>query len=258
MDGDFTNAVSNREAPGLLQLICVECGARLEAAPRWGWQRCPNCGAVGYADRAGQHLLSISWTCPSCSTRNSGLANFCIACGAGLATRCLRCEAPIYTAICPNCGSHQERLLRLQNVEADRAAWQPILQTFVQQSRLPVAARMQVKPIRQPRTWNWPAFRLNKWGVLWIVVGLLLVLWQLRGPLEAVLDSIVQNLETSPGFDQNFEMARVWWEGLRPGLQGLSRDSLEYSYFFASVVFGLAVLPVALYLIHRILQRLFP
>jgi hypothetical protein len=76
--------------------------------------RCPACGGLGYPDRAKQNLITLSWTCASCGTANDGQYNFCLECGAGLASRCLRCEAPVYSAICLKCGTHQARAERFE------------------------------------------------------------------------------------------------------------------------------------------------
>jgi hypothetical protein len=77
----------------------------------------------------------VGWDCLNCGTRNSGTTNFCLECGTGLASRCLKCEFPVYTSICHRCGSHQEALLRLRSIEADRAEWVPIQRSYLDAER---------------------------------------------------------------------------------------------------------------------------
>src|SRR5574341_16653 len=257
------DASSEQEATNLM--TCVECGFRLESPTNWMWLRCPSCGTLGYPDRARQHLLSLDWNCLSCGAHNSGLVNFCTNCGTGLASRCLRCEAPIYTAVCPHCGSHQERLLRLQRVEEQRATWTPILLTQLEESRQPLAPdiggcsliRSERRQLRKfAHQWSNLA-RIPGWGLIWVIVGLLMLAWQFRGGLVYEISNISPQIQVSQ-LAQLRDSAAAWWSSFLFTLDNLSTDSQEYSYLFASAVFGLAVIPILLYFLHRILRRLFP
>ncbi len=278
MDSSQNDQLSLEGTSDSQLITCVECGSRLAAPARWMWLRCPACGSLGYPDRSGRNLLSVDWDCLACGAHNSGLTNFCLECGAGLSSRCLRCEAPVYTAICSQCGSHQERLLRLQSVEAERAAWTPILLTQVEQSRQPIETRLEGSRltkqerrrlrreqrealrrqsrelVQQPRR----SSRIPSWALIWIVVGLLMLAWEFRTGLAQAASSAAQALQASSGIAELAQTVQAWWAGFLPALTGLSTDSPEYLYLFASAAFGLATIPIALYLIHRLLQRLFP
>jgi len=124
------------QASDVIMLICATCGQQFEINE---WQPslcCPACKTIGYPDRASIHLLAQAWDCDQCGTTNSGLQNFCMACGTGLASRCLRCEHPVYNARCSQCGTHQAHLQRYQNTQAERTHWQPIIASFAQEQAI--------------------------------------------------------------------------------------------------------------------------
>lgn len=258
-----------------LSLICVRCGESFEA-PDWPRLHCPHCHVLGYPDRAGTHLLPLGWECPACGSYNDGQTNFCLVCGAGLASRCLRCEAPVYRAICDHCGAHQERLLQYMSAETRRATWVPIIRAQIQAQR----ARMEpshLRPLsRTPelvREWRAlpgistpeertqtsaqqstaPAGSLKSrprrrigWGVLWIVLGVTLLIasnWQ------AIITWLIDS-----------EMA-AWADALQAipdRFSTLSASSPEYPYLFATALFMIALFPIFLFLIKRLVERLFP
>ncbi len=243
-------------------LACAECGAQVEAPPWAGWLRCPECGSLGHADRAGRYLLSVGWDCPACGSRNDGLAHFCLECGAGLPSHCLHCEGPVYTAVCHRCGSHQGRLLRYQIVQAQRAEWAPILRSYASPARrsqpqgepAPSPGRRRARQERHRTAREAPSRRDGGWGLIWIGAGVLLLMWQLREEVSR----LALQAEASPAFQPGIAAVRAWWAGFLPAIGSLPKDSSEYSTFFASVVFGVSLLPVALAVIYRLLQRLFP
>jgi hypothetical protein len=261
---------------GLVPLACATCGELVEAPLHGGWVRCLTCGALGHPDRAGRNLLPVGWDCPTCGGRNDGLTNFCVWCGAGLPSRCLHCEGPVYSAVCHRCGSHQGRLLRLMTVEAQRAEWVPILQSYANpasrsQPKIsrPTAAgssaerrteeRERRRADREARhqamqTQRRPASGSWGWGLVWIGAGAILLVWQFR----AQLSPIISQVRFSPQLRQGVDALQTWWIGLLPSIGSLATDSPQYAIFFASVVFGIAMLPVALYAINRLLHRLFP
>ena len=132
-------------------LVCLACGAQFDTPVHQPRIRCPECGEIGYSDRAGRNLVSTGWDCLSCGARNDGLKNFCLECGAGLTSRCLKCEAPVYTSICQRCGSHQEALIRLKSIEAERANWVPIQRSYLEAERRKLAQQDEKQAARQKR-----------------------------------------------------------------------------------------------------------
>jgi predicted RNA-binding Zn-ribbon protein involved in translation (DUF1610 family) len=122
-------------------LFCIACGSQFEVSSQQPRVRCPVCGTVGYTDRAGRNLVSTDWDCLDCGTRNPETTNFCFECGHGLTTRCLRCEFPVYTSICHRCGSPQDKLLRMQAIQQDRAEWIPIQRSVLDEEQRRIEAQ---------------------------------------------------------------------------------------------------------------------
>jgi hypothetical protein len=143
-------------------LLCIACGSQFEASVQQPRLRCPFCETVGYPDRAGRNLVSTAWECLECGANNPETTNFCLECSAGLTSRCLRCESPVYTSICHNCGSQQDKLLRMQTIAQERAEWMPLQRSVLdaeqrklesEQAKLEKKqsrARMQSRPEAEP------------------------------------------------------------------------------------------------------------
>lgn len=118
------------------QIRCGNC-QHLFTADQWQPRlRCPNCDVLGYPDRAGLNLLPLGWTCQHCSAHNSGSTNFCLNCATGLASHCVTCDAPVYSAACTNCGTHQAHALKITTIEADRKPWVAKQRTQFRSERL--------------------------------------------------------------------------------------------------------------------------
>jgi hypothetical protein len=257
-------------------LTCSRCGEAFGAPVLQPWLCCPHCGLIGYADRAGMYLLSISWDCPACGAVNNGLTNFCTNCGTGLPSRCLGCEAPVYRATCDRCGTHQAHAQRLQAVEAERATWVPIVQAHIRERRAQEKAatdpyhrrlmeQIEWRPIEQPseppsasaQSSSPPRRRARWWGWIWIVTGAFFLLQKFYPNLEvayrqAALPPWVENTVAWVERQVNFIL------GPPGGLSALTADDPRYVYLFASLIIGLALLPVLFFLINRLVNRLFP
>jgi hypothetical protein len=257
-------------------LTCSRCGEAFGAPVLHPWLCCPHCGLIGYPDRAEMYLLSISWDCPACGEVNNGLANFCTNCGTGLPSRCLVCEAPVYKATCDRCGTHQAHARRFQIVEAERATWVPIVQAHIRERRAQekattdpyhrrVLEQVEWRPIEQPSgppgtpTPSSPPARRRAswWGWVWIVTGAFFLLQKVYPNLEAAYQQ-----GRLPWWVEN---TLAWMESrihtiLEPlgGLSALTADDPRYVYLFASLIIGLALLPVLFFLINRLVNRLFP
>jgi hypothetical protein len=256
-------------------LTCSRCGEAFSAPVLHPLLCCPNCGLIGYADRAGMYLLSIGWDCPACGEANNGLTNFCVSCGTGLPSRCLGCEAPVYKATCDRCGTHQALAQRFQVVEAERATWVPIVQAHIRERRAQEKAAtdpyqrrvlegIEWQPIVQPSAPKpapaRPAPRSRRrtrlWGWIWIVTGVFFLLQKFYPDL---LNAYQQ------GAFPWAENAVTWVEqhvsflaGPLGGLATLDAGDPRYGYLFASLIVGLALLPVLFFLINRLVNRLFP
>ncbi len=279
--------------PGLL--TCVHCGGTFEM-PAWQPRlRCPHCWTLGYPDRAGRNLLPLEWECAACGATNDGSTNFCMACGAGLASRCLRCEGPVYSSVCDHCGAHQPRLMRLKHIEAEREEWTPILRENIeqQQAREELEAHRRYDPTYGVREWRridrqmkaaaherseryavrrrsfWGSKR-NLLGWLWVLIGLA---WLVganmdrigpyvagllpAGSLQGWLAVLTGHLSELAGITA--VLANAWWARLvQWGRQPDIAATPGYAYMFGTIVFGLALLPVLLYVLNRIVHRLFP
>jgi hypothetical protein len=256
-------------------LTCSHCGEVFSAPVLHPRLCCPGCGLIGYADRAGMYLLPISWDCPDCGEVNNGLTNFCVNCGSGLPSRCLGCEAPVYKAICDRCGTHQAHAQRFQVVEAERATWVPIVQAHIRERRAQEKAAtdpyhrrvmegVEWRPIVQPpepqRPLPQPApstrRRASWWGWLWIVTGIFFLLLKIYPDLE-----VAYRQGRFPWAEGIVAWVASWVAFIQRSLLGIAppnADDPRYVYLFASLIIGLALLPVLFFLINRLVDRLFP
>ncbi len=279
-DSDLQTTETAETAPRAL--VCTRCGGGTQVL---AWQprlRCPHCGVLGYSDRAGLNLLPLAWDCPTCGASNNGMTNFCLACGAGLSSRCLRCETPVYSVLCPYCSAHQARQMHMRTVESQRATWVPLIQAHIQEQRSQQAQatvnsqratygvagwreidrdmRDATQQRRARHTRTQPRGRL-RWGLIWILGGTLLLLWEpLKQGLDALFSGDVQaalfNLVEGICF-----WAQTWWQRFEPTLGRLDEirpSDPEFAYLFATLVFSLAFLPICLHLIRSVLHHLFP
>ncbi len=280
---------------GSAQLVCLACGGVFHAA-RWQPRlRCPHCATLGYPDRAGRHLLSLAWECPTCGATNEGLFNFCLQCGAGLPSRCLRCERPVYSAVCLHCGAHQARLLHLRRLEERRLEWVPILREHVEQARIREEweANRRHDPLYGVREWRAVDGQMRKaaaqrqqrhaagrsrWAAVWgwvvLIVGVAWLLGANHREVAALARSLPASLdpaiwfvglqswyhtEVGPLVGAVWAFLQGWWAALSLTFSHPPAvDEPEYAYLFASFLFGLALLPVLLYLLGRLVRRLFP
>lgn len=146
----------------------------------------------------------------------------------GEAATCRVCGAPVQNIVCPACGTHQGRP-RLpaeagQRREASAAA------PPGPGSPLPMWARIRWIP--------WIGGLVFAGGlVVWIAARLIpaVVGWWAASGVAAWLGAFTASLRGLPG-----------------------PDDPEYTYLFATVVFQVALLPVAIYLLARLIRRLFP
>jgi hypothetical protein len=272
-------------------ITCVRCGGQIRAdwlAPR---MCCPHCGAIGFPDRAGHNLLTLDWDCPACGAPNDGRTNFCMNCGAGLSSRCLRCEAAVYTAVCGQCGAHQAHELTFREVEEQRTEWLAMVQ-----AQRAEAERLAAEARRQQQMHN-PDYGVTEWrtidqgwrevagqraaryqprrsrrgkalallmilvGAGWLISQLVSLLppgtidaW-LRAAGDAIMTAWDWAVAMTPAV---WTWVNQWWAAFTERLQTLERNDPEYAYLFGTLVFGLALLPVGLYLIGRLLRRWFP
>jgi Double zinc ribbon len=259
-----------------LNLSCGSCGGLVSLSFWQPQARCPHCGVLGAPDRALRNLLPLGWECPDCGADNEGRSNFCMACGSGLASRCLRCEAPVYGAVCLQCGQHQAQSLRLQIEQAHRVDWLPIQRERIQKQiaylrpladqpePLPEPIVSPVTPPVNPRTSrrttrrtgrNNPLRRLG-WGWMPLAWGAFMLMQRFRAGLDL---SPVQSAGTS--LTTGWAWVQGWWAAFIPSLvriPALTPDNPEYAYLFAVVLIGLVALPFGLYLIDRVVKRLLP
>jgi len=260
-------------------LRCAGCGNIVNLA---FWQpviKCPHCQRMVYPDRSLRNLLPLGWDCPQCNQPNDGLANFCVRCGAGLASRCLRCESPVTGPVCLQCGEHQAHLRQLQNRMASRAAWVPIQRERVEaqlayattqaQSEPPpsVSTHRDITPRetrRQERAqgrsrrrgWGW------NWGWWPLAIGVYFIVQRMGGFAAPTAQPGDAATPTLPAWAIDGGNAiQGWWAAFLPTLdkaQSLTPKDAEYAIMFAALMIGVATLPMILYLIHRVVARLFP
>ncbi len=241
-----SSARRSARAPGL---TCTHCGHTFAAV---AWQpllRCPRCHTPGYIDHAGRYLLPTGWECASCGAANDGLANFCTTCGTGLASRCLRCGAPVYSAVCHTCGTHQARARHLEAAAARRelgakpsGEWAPASR---RRALKRPAARRRL-PVRATRRWAWrSAAALALVSVVYAGRGWLAVAWAQVGALAR------------PPLDAGRAWLLGWWQAFSASLeQPPGPSEPEYAYLFATIIFQIALLPVLIYLLGRVIRRL--
>lgn len=283
MDAQGENtSVIDASANSPSAITCAQCGKPFDVDVQLPRMRCPHCRALGYPDRAGVNLLSLNWDCPACGETNDGLTNFCLFCGTGLTSRCLSCESPVYSAVCSRCGAHQARLLRYQMVEKKRAIWVPITQAHIQKQ---IAQRQQVEAGYHPddlvTEWRDIGYETEqrrqsrqskhrtkrqtlgrtRWGLLWIIAGLALLLRDTLGSAFRWLQGTIEYGEPITWLQDGRTWLQDWWTAFIPSLsrlQTLSPSDPEYAYLFATAIFGIALLPIFIYLIRRLAQHLFP
>jgi len=263
---------------GPLSLTCASCGGKVEL-PFWQPQaRCPFCNALGFPDRALRNLLPLGWTCPACGAANDGRTNFCLSCGAGLATRCHRCEAPVYGSVCMQCGEHQARPRQLQKSQSERVEWLPVQRERIEKQvahlrslednpapaeptlpprPAPVTrkeARQQAKADRRARKQSGGG--PNLFMILMVFGGLYLLVRD-SGPVVSGVGSPV----AAPTLSGTWSAFQSWLGGIAPSLAHLAtlkQDDPQYAYLFAIVLVGVIALPFGLFLIDRLIKRIFP
>ncbi len=195
--------------------------------------RCPHCGELGSPDRSGLNLLTIDWECPVCGSVNDGTTNFCLNCSAGLASRCLRCEAPVYGAVCLNCGTHQARLHRFQTSEADRESWSPIVIEPEPEMEIPSSPDYALDPaVRKTRVRKRPRLRLQArhlWGSVWIIAGVIFLFW----------DNIQAFIK-------------------QPSVSAFFSENASYLVLAATAICGAATFPLFLRLFNWLARQVFP
>jgi hypothetical protein len=178
--------VQENQQPTTARLSCTHCGQTISGVLPMPRMRCPHCGSLGFPDRAGLNLLTLDWECPACGAINDGTTNFCVNCSMGLTSRCLRCEAPVYGAVCLNCGTHQARLHRFQTSEADRENWIPIVQDQAEPAaqETPTAGDHALDPEARQTHTRKRSGRTRRgirprhlWGAVWIMAGVILLFW---------------------------------------------------------------------------------
>lgn len=236
--------------------------------------RCPHCRMLGYPDRAMHNLLPLDWDCPNCGAANAVSTNFCVTCGTGLTSRCLRCERPIYTAICPHCGAHQAAMLRYQIAQTRRVIWEPIVRARIQEQQMqeqaaraipitpPGQAAGSTKPARQaPAKPQRPSVFRVIWGFVLIVFGFYLLEQQGVISISQMLLSATSGISLPAWMVVIWNQIQVWWIAFTTILDQLTAISTEdprYVYLFATVVIGMASLPLLFYLFDRLTRRIFP
>ncbi|MBN1313378.1 MAG: zinc ribbon domain-containing protein [Anaerolineae bacterium] len=240
----------------------------------WRWQprlRCPHCRMLGYPDRAMNNLLPLGWECPACGAENAVTTNFCVSCGAGLASRCLRCEHPVYTAICPHCGAHQAAMLRYHTAHERRITWDPIVRAYIQEQQIEERAAQTPSaaspaqdtkaPIRIQQKRLRPSLFRVIGGLAFIILGVYLLEQQGITLFSQLLQSIASSISLPAWMVGIGNQIQAWWAALIPALAqvaSLSNEDPRYVYLFATVVIGMAVLPLLFYLIERLARRIFP
>lgn len=177
-------------------LNCMACGSAVAAKRLAPLMRCPACGVLGYPDRAGQHLITLAWVCPSCDASNDGLHNFCLGCGAGLTSRCIRCSSPVYGALCLACGTHQARTQVFEDErhyratrDTERRVTRPRTQGRPAGRSTPLDwreldKRWQRAARRRAKRWQKHQYGLLVWIGLLLLVGLV---WHLAGGWTAAI-----------------------------------------------------------------------
>lgn len=281
--GHGESAPLHREDNAGCRVVCINCGHEVSSLT---WQprlKCPGCGLIGAPDRSMRHLLPLSWECPSCGKSNNSQINFCLYCGTGLASRCRRCEWPIYGAICLNCGSHQAHLAHLSQRQSERVEWisiqrqrideqrtaQEILEREARASAAAAVASTAPTPgstpqqnlsrrrRRGPFGWFW---RMG-WGSWLIIWGAIMLIQRVGRDLSSVFTSQNTAGALQAWFGSVQSWVAAWWQGFVPTLGRLvtlTPDSSEYGILFSSALVGLAVLPIAIFLLQRFVRRLLP
>jgi hypothetical protein len=279
-----------REDVSGCRVVCIRCGHEVTSST---WQprlKCPGCGLIGAPDRSMRHLLPISWECPTCGKSNNGQANFCLHCGTGLASRCRRCEWPVYGAICLNCGSHQAHLAHLSQRQSERVEWVSIQRQRIDEQKTAQEIRerearasapavtasttpapgssLQQSSSRRRRRGPFGWFWRMGWGSWLIIWGAIMLIQRVGRDISSSLTlqdsaTTLQSWGTavSTWFGALASWVTAWWQGFTPTLGRLATltpDSSEYGILFGSALVGLAVLPIAIFLLQRFVRRLLP
>ena len=130
----------------------------------------------------------------------------------------------------------------------------------------------QMREAKQQRKDKFAAQRNEKstrrrrfWGILGITTGLIWLLatnYQLIAPY---VDSWLADLQpwylstVQPVIDSALLWLNQWWLDFNASLgQSLGPEDPEYVYLFATIIFGLALIPVLIFLLGKLVRRIFP
>lgn len=268
---------------GPISLTCASCGGKVEL-PFWQPRaRCPHCDSIGYPDRALRNLLPMGWDCPACGAHNDGQANFCLTCGEGLASRCPRCEAPVYGPICLRCGEHQARAIHLSKGQSERVEWLPVQRERIDKQAahlrsLEGAEQAAPEPVLPPRPAQ-PETKAERkareraerraqraqrsqgggfswWNIMIILGGLWMISSWFGGR------SGPQSAAAAPAQVAGaMQSLQGWASAALPSLGQigtLKSDDPRYAYVFGILLVGVIAVPFGLYLVERLIKRLFP
>lgn len=141
------------------------------------------------------------------------------------------------------------------------AGWQEIGQRASE-----TVVQGNVKPAtRRTRAHRWWGWLLMAGGAVWLwfgPVGAKLRASAAAGKLGPWWETFQSWLSGAAGTASNVWLwVKNQWDYFSPALTELGQlqpDDPRYAYIFATVIFGLALLPILLYLIGRLIRRLFP
>jgi hypothetical protein len=237
---------------------CPSCGAANDGSANF----CLACGA-GLATRCLRCEYPVyTVVCDRCGAHQSHLAHY----------REVEARRETWVPIVQQQISQQRAR---DELEANRhvdptygvAEWRTIdtqMRAAVEQRQQKFASRRAVKNTKRRVFWGW----------VWLLIGAAWLIGANYDELAPLVQEWVRSAQPAAWVEQawsllppgaasfltgNWAWLQSWWVSFQASLSEPAQPSdLEYAYLFATVVFGVAMLPILFFLLGKIVRRLFP
>ena len=165
-------------------------------------------------------------------------------------------------------------MLRYQIAQTRRVIWEPIVRARIQEQQMQEQAA-RATPITPPgqeagstkqarqapaKPQRQSVFRVI-WGLVLIVFGFYLLEQQGVISISQMFLNATSGISLPAWMVVIWNQIQVWWiafTAILDQLTAISTEDPRYVYLFATVVIGMASLPLLFYLFDRLTRRIFP